>query len=37
LSRNTADTGLRVFNSIEAHKLNISRAVFVVERAHTST
>ena len=28
LSRNTADTGLRVFNSIEAHKLNISRAVF---------
>ena len=28
LSRNTADTGLRVFNSIEAHKINISRAVF---------
>jgi len=28
LSRNTADTGLRVFNSIEAHKLAISRAVF---------
>ena len=28
LSRNTADTGLRVFNSIEAHKLDISRAVF---------
>ena len=28
LSRNTADTGLRVFNSIEAHKLKISRAVF---------
>ena len=28
LSRNTADTGLRVFNSIESHKLNISRAVF---------
>jgi 5'-nucleotidase len=28
LSRNTADTGLRVFNSIEAHKLNITRAVF---------
>ena len=29
LSRNTADTGLRVFNSIEAHKLNITRAVFL--------
>ena len=28
LSRNTADTGLRVFNSIESHKLNITRAVF---------
>ena len=28
LSRNTADTGLRVFNSIEAHGLNITRAVF---------
>ena len=28
LSRNTADTGLRIFNSIEAHKLNITRAVF---------
>ena len=28
LSRNTADTGLRVFNSIEAHRLNITRAVF---------
>ena len=28
LSRNTADTGLRVFNSIEAHKMNITRAVF---------
>ena len=28
LSRNTADTGLRVFNSIEAHELNITRAVF---------
>ena len=28
LSRNTADTGLRVFNSIEAHKLDITRAVF---------
>ena len=28
LSRNSADTGLRVFNSIEAHNLDISRAVF---------
>ena len=28
LSRNTADTGLRIFNSIEDHKLNITRAVF---------
>lgn len=28
LSRNTADTGLRVFNSIEYHKLNISKAAF---------
>ena len=28
LSRNTADTGLRIFNSIEEHKLNITRAVF---------
>ncbi len=28
LSRNTADTGLRIFNSIESHELNISRAVF---------
>lgn len=28
LSRNTADTGLRVFNSIEAHGLAISRAAF---------
>lgn len=28
LSRNTADTGLRVFNSIEKHKLPISRAAF---------
>ena len=26
LSRNTADTGLRVFNSIEEYGLNISRA-----------
>lgn len=28
LSRNTADTGLRVFNSIDAHGLDISRAAF---------
>ena len=28
LSRNSADTGLRVFNSIEHYKLNISRAAF---------
>ncbi len=28
LSRNTADTGLRIFNSIEAHNINITRAVF---------
>lgn len=28
LSRNTADTGLRVFNSIEHHKLPIVRAAF---------
>ena len=28
LSRNTADTGLRVFNSIEHHNLGISRAAF---------
>ena len=28
LSRNSADTGLRIFNSIQHHKLNISRAVF---------
>ena len=28
LSRNTADTGLRIFNSIEEYGLNISRAVF---------
>jgi len=28
LSRNSADTGLRIFNSIEAHKLNITRAAF---------
>ncbi len=28
LSRNNADTGLRIFNSIEHHQLNITRAVF---------
>jgi 5'-nucleotidase len=28
LSRNSADTGLRVFNSIKAHGLSISRAAF---------
>ncbi|HWK52916.1 MAG TPA: 5'-nucleotidase [Hyphomicrobiales bacterium] len=28
LSRNTADTGLRVFNSIEHHRLTISKAAF---------
>ncbi len=28
LSRNSADTGLRIFNSIEHHKLMISRAAF---------
>ena len=28
LSRNSADTGLRVFNSIQHHQLGISRAVF---------
>ncbi len=28
LSRNSADTGLRIFNSIEHHGLNIERAVF---------
>jgi 5'-nucleotidase len=28
LSRNSADTGLRVFNSIEAHGLDITRAAF---------
>ena len=28
LSRNSADTGLRVFNSIENHSLNITRAAF---------
>lgn len=28
LSRNNADTGLRIFNSIQHHKLNITRAAF---------
>jgi 5'-nucleotidase len=28
ISRNSADTGLRIFNSIEAHQLNITRAAF---------
>lgn len=28
LSRNSADTGLRIFNSIQHYQLNISRAVF---------
>lgn len=28
LSRNSADTGLRVFNSIQHHQLNITRAAF---------
>ena len=28
LSRNSADTGLRIFNAIEHHGLNITRAVF---------
>lgn len=28
LSRNSADTGLRIFNSINHHKLNIKRAAF---------
>ena len=28
LSRNSSDTGLRIFNSIEHHRLGISRAVF---------
>ncbi|GAB4392542.1 MAG: 5'-nucleotidase [Gammaproteobacteria bacterium] len=28
LSRNSSDTGLRIFNSIQHHQLNITRAVF---------
>ncbi len=33
LSRNSADTGLRIFNSIQHHNLNITRAVFVGGRS----
>ncbi len=33
LSRNDADTGLRVFNSIEHHRLGISRAAFTRGRS----
>lgn len=33
VSRNSADTGLRVFNSIEHHGLSISRAVFTGGRS----
>lgn len=33
LSRNSADTGLRVFNSIAHHQLNITRAVFTNGRS----
>src|SRR5687768_11017237 len=33
LSRNDPDTGLRVFNSIEAHGLNITRAAFLTGKA----
>lgn len=32
LSRNSADTGLRIFNSIENHQLQITRAVFTSGR-----
>lgn len=36
LSRNSADTGLRIFNSIEYYDLNIAKAVFTRgERTHT--
>ena len=28
LSRNSSDTGLRIFNSIRHHNLNVTRAVF---------
>ncbi len=33
LSRNSADTGLRIFNSIQAHQLNITRAAFTRGRS----
>jgi 5'-nucleotidase len=33
LSRNSADTGLRIFNSIQAHQLNIMRAAFTGGRS----
>jgi 5'-nucleotidase len=33
VSRNDANTGLRVFNSIEYHKLNITRAAFTCSRS----
>lgn len=33
LSRNSADTGLRIFNSIEHHKLEITRAAFTNGRS----
>jgi 5'-nucleotidase len=32
MSRNSSDTGLRIFNSIEKHQLNITRAVFTSGR-----
>jgi len=35
LSRNSADTGLRIFNSIEHYKLDIARAVFTGGAATT--
>lgn len=33
LSKNSADTGLRVFNSIQSHNLNITRAAFTSGQA----
>lgn len=33
VSRNSADTGLRIFNSIQHHQLNISRAAFTSGRS----
>lgn len=33
LSRNSADTGLRIFNSIQSHNLNITRAAFTNGRS----